>query len=545
MTNFYDLFDKPATRPAEVNVTPIEPARASRYATKALTAECENVASATEGTRNHTLNTAAYSLAQLVAAGHLTETDVVDNLTAAARAAGLEEREIAATIRSGMGAGAQTPRIVPPEPEAPAVTVLDVPDVPDLEPDEDAAFWNSRDILLHLHTFARARRVSPWAVLGVALARIVTATPHQVCLPPIIGGKASLNLFVGIVGRSGDGKGAAEAVAADALATGYITTHNVGSGEGIAHGYMRRAKGELEWLDDRHAVLFSVPEIDSLAAQGDRKGATLMPQLRSGWTGEQLGFGYADPTKRIIVPAHEYRLCLVAGIQPARAACLLDDADGGTPQRFIWLPAIDPEAPDVAPTEPEPWPWQAPAVSELVGIGGIRLKVCTVARETIIGARLARVRGSGDALDGHALLARLKIAAALALAEGRLEVLEEDWDLAGIIQRKSDATRADVVRTLAMKKAEASHDRALGEARRAVIVEETVTEAAVRRVCGVLVRKLRKADDWLTARDLRHVAASRDRDHVDAALERLLEAGQIESETDDRTTRFRIPKELT
>jgi hypothetical protein len=86
-----------------------------------------------------------------------------------------------------------------------------------------------------------------------------------------------LNIFVGLVGPSGSGKGAAEAVAADALNVGYIESHNVGSGEGIAHGYKHRVKGELVWNDDHHAVLFSVPEIDSLAAQGDRKGATLMP----------------------------------------------------------------------------------------------------------------------------------------------------------------------------------------------------------------------------------------------------------------------------
>ena len=205
--------------------------------------------------------------------------------------------------------------------------VIEVP-ITDLAPAVETGFWDERKILRHLHDYARARRVSPWAVLGVTLARIITATPVEVALPPIVGGKASLNLFVGLVGPSGSGKGAAEAVSADAVHVGYITSHNVGSGEGIAHGYKRRIKGELEWVDDRHAVLFSVPEIDSLAAQGDRRGATLMPQLRSGWTGEQLGFGYADPTKRIIVEAHQYRLCLVAGIQPGRAACLLDDADG-------------------------------------------------------------------------------------------------------------------------------------------------------------------------------------------------------------------------
>ncbi|WP_183092919.1 hypothetical protein [Nocardioides stalactiti] len=503
---------------------------AAPYALAALRGETELVATAPEGTRNHALNKAWFNMGRHIGAGTITQDLVRTTLADAARKAGLPQHEIDTVLRdddtSAMRAGAQHPR-TPTLTYDPQVTIVNPTDLTSPAVDEDA-FWGARPILTHLHTFARARRVSPWAVLGVALARIITATPHQVCIPPIVGGRASLNLFIGLVGPSGAGKGAAEAVAADALHVGYITSHNVGSGEGIAHGYKRRVKGDLEWLDDRHAVLFSVPEIDSLAAQGDRRGATLMPQLRSGWTGEQLGFGYADPTKRIIVEAHQYRMCLVAGIQPGRAACLLDDADGGTPQRFLWMPATDPDAPTDAPDEPKPWTWNAPYVSDRAGHGGIRIGVCDTAKDTVVEARLARLRGHGEALDGHALLARLKTAAALALADQRLDITGTDWDLAGIVQAKSDATRARVVATLQQKTTAANTARADAEAARAVHVDERLADAAVQRACRGITRKLRREGDWTSRKTLRGALPGRDREHFDPALDRLIEAGQIE-----------------
>lgn len=425
----------------------------------------------------------------------------------------------------------------PPGLEVPTVTILDsdfaiempTPAVTDLEQADEDAFWDARPILRHLHDFARARLVSPWAVLGVTLARIVTATPHQVCLPPIVGGKGSLNLFVGLVGRSGSGKGAAESVAAEALHLGKaIVSHNVGSGEGIAHGYMHRTKGDLVWNDDDHAVLFSVPEIDSLAAQGDRKGATLMPQLRSGWTGEALGFGYADPAKRILIPAHEYRMAMVAGIQPGRAACLLDDADGGTPQRFLWMPATDPGAPDEPPVEPTPMTWGGIHLGGLVTIGGTRMKVCQTAIDTIRANRLATVRGEGEALDGHALLAQLKTAAALALLDSRLEVTDDDWNLADTIARKSAAVRGGVVAHLAARARQDNDARAEAEAHRAVRIDERKADSAAARVAGKLSARLRREGEWMSRSALRKCLTSADRAFFEEGLTRAIDAGQIE-----------------
>jgi putative DNA primase/helicase len=85
----------------------------SLYAKAALEGECKAVAGAQEGTRNDTLNTAAFKLGQLVAAGALTADEVEGALLSAAFACGLSEHEARGAIKSGLGAGGRTPRQLP------------------------------------------------------------------------------------------------------------------------------------------------------------------------------------------------------------------------------------------------------------------------------------------------------------------------------------------------------------------------------------------------------------------------------------------------
>lgn len=391
-------------------------------------------------------------------------------------------------------------------------------------------FWTARPALEHIRTFARARRASPWAVLGVVLTRVIAVTPRFVMLPPMVGGRASLNLFAALVGPSGAGKGIAEQVAVDAIDVGPVNVAGVGSGEGIAHLFLRRVKQDIEQHSE--SVLLSVPEIDTLAALADRRGATLLPELRKAWRGEALGFTYADPVKRLPLQAHAYRLCLIAGVQPARAGSLLDDQDGGTPQRFIWLPATDPLAPDVAPPEPEPMKWRLPVWHGEYGTGQVQLPVCDTARRIIDTHRLAVLRGQAAALDGHALLARVKLAAALAILDRRAEVVDADWDLAGTLMQVSDATRAHIIDGLRRTDAERNRRRGEAEADRAIVVEERKEDAAAKRVARAIARRLNGV--WTPHAELRRRVAHRDRAYVDDALERLLAAGQIEAEPTDQ-----------
>lgn len=103
------------TRPAPPAVPPPVPAPAARmsaYARAALTGELAHVAAATEGSRNHTLFAAAAILGQLVAGAVLPAELVTTELEQAAARIGLGEAEAAATIRSGLRAGATRPRTV-------------------------------------------------------------------------------------------------------------------------------------------------------------------------------------------------------------------------------------------------------------------------------------------------------------------------------------------------------------------------------------------------------------------------------------------------
>jgi hypothetical protein len=91
--------------PPPVEPSPRAVAHPDRYAAVALEAEAERVARAPVGTRNDTLNRAAFALGRLVAAGLLDAWVVRSELDRAARCAGLGRAEITRTIRSGLTAG--------------------------------------------------------------------------------------------------------------------------------------------------------------------------------------------------------------------------------------------------------------------------------------------------------------------------------------------------------------------------------------------------------------------------------------------------------
>ncbi|MFI0424591.1 bifunctional DNA primase/polymerase [Spongiactinospora sp. 9N601] len=84
--------------------------RAAGYALAALRGEVERVLAAMPGTRNDTLNAAAFALGQLTTPGFLPRRLAEQALHAAAEATGLTTHEAQATIRSGLDSGQRQPR---------------------------------------------------------------------------------------------------------------------------------------------------------------------------------------------------------------------------------------------------------------------------------------------------------------------------------------------------------------------------------------------------------------------------------------------------
>ena len=96
-----------------VVIPPASVARENAYAKTALVKESAAVRNAPEGSRNETLNKAAFSLGQLVAGGELSESEVRECLESDAILAGLPLAEVSKTISSGLAAGGQQPRTKP------------------------------------------------------------------------------------------------------------------------------------------------------------------------------------------------------------------------------------------------------------------------------------------------------------------------------------------------------------------------------------------------------------------------------------------------
>ena len=96
--------------PEHVRVSQPVVTGASAWAHAALDSEVATMGHAAEGTRNHTLNRAAFNLGQIVGSGTLERNDVESALVEAGIAVGLTDRECTATVASGLDAGIACPR---------------------------------------------------------------------------------------------------------------------------------------------------------------------------------------------------------------------------------------------------------------------------------------------------------------------------------------------------------------------------------------------------------------------------------------------------
>ena len=500
------------TEPAAASSRPTS-SNGRPYAQAALRNELDAVASTAQGQRNERLNKAAYALGQLVAGGELPEAEVVAALSDAARQSGLSEKEIVKTIRSGISAGSTKPRTAPEARKLDPVTI----DLPDQE-----NFWDERAYLKHIRDAAHSRQRSAPAVLGVVLARTAAMVSHRLRLPAIVGSPAGLSLITVVLAPPGVGKSTANAIGSVLLPThGDVADQlPIGSGEGFAEVFF----GMVEETGDngrsqkvrqqvRNNAYFFVDEGQVLAEIGSRKNATLLPTIRSAFSGATLGQTNASEERKRIIPGGSYTVGITVAMQTVLAGALLEDAEGGTPQRMLWLPAIDPTIPDTPPPWPGKLPWASPSSFELDRLrtevaSPFRSLYMTVAepiKQEIRVADLARARGQSQValLDAHEGLLRLKVAALLTILDGRLDVSEDDWRLSGAVKAMSDVTRTSVERAVRRRAEEQEAERSARLARRAADAESISAQRKVVDCSRKVARKVWSEPDRWTFSGLR------------------------------------------
>ncbi|HET7487958.1 MAG TPA: bifunctional DNA primase/polymerase [Acidimicrobiales bacterium] len=176
------LPQRPSVDPASFRPGP----QASAWAAAALAGELDRVATAPVGQRNHTLNRAAFSLGQIVGAGHVDLAEAADLLGRAGEAVGLGPIEVAATVSSGLAAGQRWPRHPPERPaSAAARSPRRPPGRAAPEPAEPAAPAGAPvDLASYAEECARrlwlpeGRAVRHWLVTERGIPEDVLATNH-------------------------------------------------------------------------------------------------------------------------------------------------------------------------------------------------------------------------------------------------------------------------------------------------------------------------------------------------------------------------------
>ena len=375
--------------------------------------------------------------------------------------------------------------------------------------------FESSYLLTYIRAMARARMVSPFALLGTVVAHTLAATPYTLRGPEFIGSAASLNFFTAIVGPSGTGKSACVGVFDDMHLLGSeIERLTPSSGEGIVTLFVEvDKKGEQTQV--RHQVISVVDEIGTLGAMQSRKGSTLSSILRSAWSGSGISQHAAEAQRRRNLRPGTYRYCMVAGVQPSTASILLDDAGAGTPQRFLWMPATDANASSSAP-EPAPLTKVPDRWPDWITLPGAIMPFPDEVRTFVRLQHEMRMRGGESALmalDGHAVLTRVKVAAAMALMHGRAEVEMPFWDMSGLVMEVSDAVRAEVVQAQVDAAREVARTQGRHDAERAQTTEMIDVDRAAQRIAERVHREGRMTRTQV--RDL----LGRDKAMLDAATQ--------------------------
>jgi hypothetical protein len=442
--------------------------------------------------------------------GYLAATKHGGDIGRAVKALGDEYRK-----SNGSGATGTATKATPP-PNVNPTTGEIAPPLRNL-PDE---FWNSRQVLAHIRQAAHHRLRSADAVLLCVLARVSASTPSTYHLPALASSRGSLNFIAALVGSSGTGKSSAADVAEELLPIRRddVIQLAVGSGEGLIEsyfewGYDENDEGKKIRVKKRakDSALFKLDEGQALIEMASRKGSTLHTNLRSAWSGGQVGQANATQETFRMLEAGTYRMAMQMGFQLEYAAQMLDDSAGGTPQRFVFATAVDPMLPD----EDVDWPGEIHLPVPHRSAVGTTIPFAAPIRAEVRARSRAVTRGELvlDPLDTHADLLRMKVAALLALLEARPEVTEDDWRLAGEVMRVSGLVRSWALEHARAVSAASEEAHATRLGKRTLLTEDMQHEKALKSGSGSIGRKVWREKAPVPRSDLNRAPAGKHREH--------------------------------
>lgn len=361
------------TAKVQVNRSQHSDARIQSYCDAAIAEETRRVATAGKGSRNNTLNEAAFSLGQLVGAGWVTEAEIAALLENAASECGLPTFEAKKTIRSGITAGMQHPRMLsddyqnadPVEAAAAARRLIEAHDgtLHDAETGEvvevekptseptlayppglvgDIAHW----------IVVTSRRPQPELAIGAALAIVGTAAGRQFAGPTMSG----THLFILGLAPTGKGKDHALHAIGRIMAAAGLAQH-IGPSEFIS------MPAVVNFLTRRPLSLCAMDEFGGFMKRINSKRASgfesaISKVIRTLWSSSFAPYMTPEwaqkPSETIFAPA----MTIYGASTPEQFYSSMEGAslEDGTLNRFLLLSGRD----KVKEKDPEQDPHQVP-----------------------------------------------------------------------------------------------------------------------------------------------------------------------------------------
>lgn len=369
----------------------------------------------------------------------------------------------------------------------------------------ESLFWPSRGYLAHIRHVANCKGQSPWPMLGWAIVRALHTVPYTVLYESQIT-DSPLNSLVGISGPTGAGK----TISANLVEKFLIFPDNdprkvfsktwtgripPGSGESMPDSYVSflqsasddedpedamfgyskdRLSDKHVWRHPNHAAVFFFDEVGMLESRSNRQGSTLVEFMTEAWSGSEFGRALANG-KGLVLPQNSYRFACVFNTQPKRAGVLFskDAIASGFQGRFLWFDVTADVNRDLV-TDEHVAPIYIPYI-DWTGVEKIK------ALEIMNQAHLQHKWNAHDGLitesESHILLTQARVAVALAVLEGRVELSDEDWHLAEVVIQQSKTTREAIEEVL-----EEEYRRAIVRDGRSGAVKAAMSEEARHKV---------------------------------------------------------------
>jgi hypothetical protein len=272
--------------------------RERAYAQAALDGCADDLAQATPGERNDTLNKKAFRLGTMVARGWISPPEVADALLAAADDCGLNQDDGEELTRKTIQSGLESGRKFPHPDLAPESSELPGESWPTID---NAAYSGLvGDIVQTLLPHTEADPVALLIQTLTTAGNVIGQLPHY----QVEGDQHRTNLFAVVVGDSAKGrKGVSLGRVRSVVKTADETwaSDRISSGLSSGEGFIYQVRDPVEKYDPKDKcseivdpgttdkrLMIVEPEFASAISVAERHGNTLSPLIRRAWDGDKL-----------------------------------------------------------------------------------------------------------------------------------------------------------------------------------------------------------------------------------------------------------------